>query len=178
MVKREHEDESEDKGFRIVDRRRFTTSGDVRADAPPDAPPIEPVAPLPAPAKGGDNGKSHDPRQRSREPERVSKKGAAPAEPNRGAAPPSRSEAPAEASGIDFVAFAASLATNALAALGALPEAQSQGLPRSPELAREYIDILAMLKDKTRGNLTRDEEQALQQMLTELRLHYVEATRR
>lgn len=79
---------------------------------------------------------------------------------------------------IDFLTFAASLATNALAAMGALPEAEAQGLPKSPELAREYIEILAMLQQKTRGNLTRQEEQALQQLLTELRMQFVELGKR
>ncbi len=173
----EREREQEDKGFRVVDRRRFTSTGEVRADAPPEPPPSEtrplmPQAAPPAPAApAAEAGKPRqDPRQRGRdggrEPNRERERGGA---VGGGPGAPSR---------IDFIAFAASLATNALASLGALPEAQAQGLPRDPELAREYIDILGMLQDKTRGNLSLDEEQALQQMLTELRLQYVEFTRR
>ena len=50
---------------------------------------------------------------------------------------------------MDFLTFCLSLATNAAAALGLLPKDQTQGLPESLELAREYIDILAMLQEKT-----------------------------
>jgi hypothetical protein len=164
MSERDEEREHE-KGFRVVDRRRFTTDGEVRKDAPPERPaaaaPLPPPPPAPRqepaqgtrPAKG--DGERHDPRRAAPES----------AEPS---GPPSN---------IDFLSFAASLATNALAAMGALPEAQARGLPKSPELAKEYIDILAMLQQKTRGNLTREEEGALQQMLTELRLHFVESSR-
>ena len=38
------------------------------------------------------------------------------------------------------------------------------------------IDILALLEEKTRGNLTADERQVMEQVLYELRLHYVEIT--
>ena len=79
---------------------------------------------------------------------------------------------------MDFMAFIASLATNALAALGALPREQAQGMPVNPELAREYIDIIAMLQQKTRGNLSPPEEQALQRILTDLRINFVEQARR
>ncbi|MBI5508680.1 MAG: DUF1844 domain-containing protein [Deltaproteobacteria bacterium] len=84
---------------------------------------------------------------------------------------------PGPASGIDFMTFVASLATNALAAMGALPEGRAHGVPIDPAMAREYIDIIAMLQEKTRGNLATQEEAALQRLLTELRMHFVEFTR-
>lgn len=76
---------------------------------------------------------------------------------------------------IDFMGFVASLATNALAAMGALPEEQARGMPRDPRLAAEYIDILAMLQDKTQGNLTSEEAGALHQLLADLRMQYIRA---
>ncbi len=151
MAERDEERENQ-KGFRVVDRRRFTAEGEARQDGPAEPPPAPPRA-EPPPQRGR-------PEPKEREPEARPPQGPAAGEP-----------------GLDFLSFAASLATNALAAMGALPEAQARGLPRSPELAKEYIDILAMLQQKTRGNLTREEDQALQQMLTELRLHFVEASR-
>jgi hypothetical protein len=146
----QHDEEKEhDKGFRIVDRRRFTSEGEVRTDAPAEVPRSEPARPDPRLAP------SPTPEVRPRNT------------PSRDSAAPGR--APASDHTIDFITFAASLATNALAALGALPDEQARGLPKSPELAREYIEIIAMLQEKTRGNLTREEEHALQQLLTELR---------
>jgi hypothetical protein len=146
----EHDPEK-DKGFRVVDRRRFTSSGDERPDAEP----------LPAESKAAELPK------RAPEP-----RAQAPRGPGAGRPP---EPVPG---GVDFLSFAASLATNALAAMGALPEEQGAGLPRSPELAREYIDVLAMLQAKTRGNLTPQEERALQQLITDLRLQFVEMSRR
>jgi hypothetical protein len=156
----DHREEKDDTGFRIVDRRRFTSEGEMREDVPDRPAAAEPVLPprSPRPERGERGERAPKP---SGDPRRA-----------RSAA------AQREPSGIDFLSFVASLATNALAALGALPEAQARGLPKSPELAREYIDILAMLQQKTEGNLTADEEQALEQVLADLRLQYVEATRR
>lgn len=76
---------------------------------------------------------------------------------------------------MDFISFVASLATQALAALGALPEARAQGMPVSIEMAREYIEIIAMLQEKTRGNLSLEEQRLIENSLTELRFRYVQA---
>jgi tellurite resistance protein len=59
-----------------------------------------------------------------------------------------------------------------------LPAEASQGLPRDPELARQYIDIVAMLQQKTRGNLSAEEDKAIQRLITDLRLAFVEHTKR
>ncbi len=77
----------------------------------------------------------------------------------------------------DFLQFIASLATQAMAALGALPPAQARGMPVDPQIAREYIDIIAMLQTRTQGNLSPEEDQALQRLLAELRRGYAEASR-
>jgi hypothetical protein len=167
MADRDEEKESS-KGFRVVDRRRFTSDGELRADAPPDRP-ATPASPLTAPSQ---------PQPRAEEPKAPAaggSRGSQPAGDPRRAAPP---PPPAEPEpGIDFLSFAASLATNALGALGLLPPEQTRGMPRDPQLAREYIDILVMLQHKTRGNLDPREERALSQMVSDLQLQYVEATR-
>ena len=79
---------------------------------------------------------------------------------------------------MEFLTFIASLATNALAALGMLPEEQAKGLPVNPDLGREYIEILGMLADKTKGNLSPEEDRAFQRILSDLRMAYVEISRR
>ena len=84
----------------------------------------------------------------------------------------------ADPGAMDFISFCASLGTNALAAMGAIPEAAARGMPVDLELAREYIDILGMLQTKTRGNLTRDEDAMLQRLLADLRLNFVELSKR
>lgn len=75
------------------------------------------------------------------------------------------------------MAFVASLATNAMGALGLMPEGQGSGMPPNPNLAREYIEIIFMLEERTAGNLTDDEAAGIRQLLSDLRLQYVEVTR-
>lgn len=75
------------------------------------------------------------------------------------------------------MAFVASLATNAMGALGLMPEGQGPGLPFNPAMAREYIEIIVMLEERTVGNLSPDEAQSLARLIGDLRLNYVEVTR-
>ena len=44
-------------------------------------------------------------------------------------------------------------------------------------MARQTIDLLALLQDKTRGNLSGDEERVLEQALYDLRIRYVEVSK-
>ena len=158
MAEHEKNDES---SFKVVDKRRFTASGDVRTDAPPrEEAPVRPPEPRPAAREEGRDGRGGDPRKgggRGRE---------------------AQAGGGRQSSGMDFLSFIASLATNALAALGALPEAQARGMPVNHNLAREYIDIIVMLQEKTRGNLSPQEDQAMQRLVTDLRMQFVEHTKR
>ncbi len=82
-----------------------------------------------------------------------------------------------EASGqvIDFATFVLSLSTSALMHLGAMPAPEGVTQEVSLALAKQTIDILALLEEKTRGNLTGEEERLLQSALVDLRLRYVQA---
>ena len=75
---------------------------------------------------------------------------------------------------IDFYTFVLSLGSSALIHLGDVPHPET-GEPQPPNLsvAHQTIDILAMLQEKTRGNLTPAEEKFLENLLTDLRLRYV-----
>ncbi|MCC7536363.1 MAG: DUF1844 domain-containing protein [Deltaproteobacteria bacterium] len=77
----------------------------------------------------------------------------------------------------DFVSFVVGLATSALAHLGG-DEAPADGPRPDLALARQTIDILGMLEQKTKGNLTGDEERILGHVLYDLRMRYVESVRR
>jgi hypothetical protein len=79
-----------------------------------------------------------------------------------------------DAGGIDFYTFVLSLASSAFVHLGDAPHPDT-GLPGEPDLAlaHQTIDILAMLREKTKGNLTTEEEQFMDHLLTDLRLRYV-----
>ena len=79
---------------------------------------------------------------------------------------------------ISFPAFVLSLAHTAAVHFGDIPDPVSgQSAPANLQAAQQMIDILALLEQKTRGNLTAEERQLLEQILYELRLRFVEASR-
>jgi len=81
-----------------------------------------------------------------------------------------------EASDLTFSGFVLSLATTAALHFGDLPDPQT-GQKHDPDLeaASRIIDVLAMLQQKTRGNLIAEEERLLDDLLYELRLRFVQA---
>ena len=78
---------------------------------------------------------------------------------------------------IDFSAFVFSLARTALIHLGLESHPETGGEAANLEAARETIDVLGMLEEKTRGNLTPDESELISKMLYTLRMSYVEVAR-
>ena len=77
-----------------------------------------------------------------------------------------------------FASFIISLNTSALIHLGLIPEPFSGKLEPHPGLARQTIDLLGMLEQKTRGNLTPEEQDLFNNILYELRIKYVELGKR
>ncbi len=77
---------------------------------------------------------------------------------------------------LSFTAFVLSLASTAAIHLGDLPDSASgQKLEPNLEGASQMIDILTLLEQKTRGNLTAEERQLLEQVLYELRMRFLDA---
>ena len=78
---------------------------------------------------------------------------------------------------LSFTAFVLSLASTAAIHFGDLPDPLS-GRPGEVNLegAAQMIEILSLLDQKTRGNLTAEERQVLEQVLYELRLRFVDAS--
>ena len=139
----------EDKPIRVVDRRMFTSDGELRPDVETEERPEPPKA---APA-------------------------AAPANPAAPEPPPSPG-APAErATSQAFLTLVSFLATNVYAALG-IDAMTGKTLPRrDPAAAQQMIEWLVVLEQKSRGNLTFEETDLLSRALYELRMAYVEAVR-
>ncbi len=78
---------------------------------------------------------------------------------------------------ISFISFVLSLATTAAIHLGDLADpATGQTLEVNLEGAAQMIGILTLLEEKTRGNLTAEERQVLEQVLYELRMRFVQAS--
>ncbi len=79
---------------------------------------------------------------------------------------------------IDFYTFCVSLASSAFVHLGDLPHPEGSGEPRADlALARQTIDILTMLQEKTKGNLTEEEGRFLDNLLVDLKLRFVQRAR-
>jgi len=78
---------------------------------------------------------------------------------------------------IDFSTFVLSLSHSALVHLGDAPSPDGQPEERDLSLARQTIDLLAILQEKTRNNLTGEEERLLDQALYDLRVRFVEVSK-
>ena len=150
--------EGEDRPIRVVDRRMFTPEGELRPGYEPEES-AEPTAPAPAP--------SEPPPPAA--PPRASPHAAATSEAER---PPDSGESRSE-----FARIVSSLATTAYSALGLLSDPAAGARHRDLAVARQMIDWLAVLEQKTRGNLSFEESDLLSRVLYELRLAYVEVGR-
>lgn len=75
---------------------------------------------------------------------------------------------------IDFITFILSLASSVQVHFGMIPNPATGKSEKNLGLAKQTIDILGVLQEKTKGNLDKQEEQLLESILYELRLKYVE----
>jgi hypothetical protein len=76
---------------------------------------------------------------------------------------------------VDFSTFILGLASNAFLQMGVAPDPGGPAVEKNLVLARQTIDIVGLLKEKTRGNLTPEEQQLLDALLYDLRVQFVEA---
>ena len=75
---------------------------------------------------------------------------------------------------INFTSFIFSLSTSALLHFGEITDPISNKKERNLPLAKQTIDLLGMLKEKTKGNLSKEEDELLDNILYNLRMKYVE----
>lgn len=79
---------------------------------------------------------------------------------------------------IDFGMFVMSLASSVLVHLGEIEHPDASQRQLNLPLAKQTLDLLGVLRDKTRGNLTQEEAQILDNLLYDLRMKYVDAKKR
>jgi Domain of unknown function (DUF1844) len=152
------EDQEDKRGFKVQDRRRFSAEGETKEGS--DAP-SESSGPQDIKSKPGASG--------AETASKPAASGAAHTESSRHS-----SEPPPE---LTFAAFLWSLSEQALAALGEVPDPSSGQVSRDLIMAQQMIDIIAMLRDKTRGNLDPHEQALLKEILSSLQMKYVELAR-
>ncbi len=78
---------------------------------------------------------------------------------------------------IDFTTFILSISSAAFMGLGIAPPGEEAAPGRNLELARQNIDLLELMWEKTRGNRSPEEERLLEQLLFETRMRFVEIQR-
>jgi hypothetical protein len=153
--------------FKVVDRRLFTPEGERRPDseieAPPEKPAEKPSATTPPPQPP-----VHEPPPR--QPPVT--------EPPHPKSEPERTAHPGEAaSPVKFEHLVMSLVTTAMFQMGFAAKPGDPPSPPDLPAAQETIEILTVLQQKTKGNLTREEEEILSGSLYELRMAFVELSR-
>jgi hypothetical protein len=171
------EDDSS-KGFKVQDRRRFSAEGELKPEfsGGDEAAAAESSA---GHAHGGGTLGAAEPHHQAAATQPQQAAAAAGYAAARSAVGSESAEIAAQAGEINFGAFLMSLSTEALVHLGEMPDPAGGGEPHHDlGMAQQLIDILGMLREKTRGNLDRDEQALLDAILFDLRMKYVEIARR
>jgi Domain of unknown function (DUF1844) len=161
------------KELKVTDKRIFTPEGDIREEFQNEIRPIEPHAAQPSDAPPA------QPNAPPRPPEAAEAPRPAPApEPPKPREERRRSLADkATSPGTPFANFIQSLVAQAYMFLGMLRDPRQPQPIFDAEAAHETIDILALLKEKTAGNLTPEEEDFFEAHLGDLKLAYVQRTK-
>ncbi|HYA35121.1 MAG TPA: DUF1844 domain-containing protein [Candidatus Binataceae bacterium] len=149
------EEEKESKGFKVQDRRRFSSEGEAKAENQEEV------------KSSAANPQADSPRP-SEEPA---------AEPHLGSPGPQHHHGAGAEPEVTFAAFIVGLSTEALALLGEMPHPATGEPAHDLHGAQQLIDILGILRDKTRGNLDADEQALMEAVLFDLRMKYVEKAR-
>jgi hypothetical protein len=157
-----HEENQEDVSFKVTDRRKFNPDGTVREGVVLDEPKPEPqpvaetiTAAAPARAETGQPPDGGFELEDDREDDDIP-----------GAEDPA-----------SFVNFLSTIATNAAAALGAVPHPATGKRTVDLDTGKYWLDVLGMIRDKTNGNLHDQEARLLEGLLADLRMQYVTMVR-
>jgi hypothetical protein len=137
----------EDSSFRVIDRRPFTSEGELRKEAVEEA-------------------------EREAKREERAQQAAKAAEAHKPAAAQPPAETPKPSRG--FESLVRMLGSNAAMVLGAYADPRTGQPMIDPDAAREFIDMLDALHEKTKGNLAPEEDNLLLDLLGKLKMTYLE----
>ena len=155
--------------IKVTDKRIFTPEGEIREEFRGDIKPADPSVARPAAPPPPAAEKKAPPLEERR---------------NRTEGPPPTGDRrktmadKAQNPGTAFSDFVEPLIAQAYMSLGMLPNPYQPKPTVDPSAARQMIEILTMLKEKTAGNLTADEDDFLSTHLGELKLAFVQRTKR
>lgn len=172
-------DKQAPKELKVTDKRIFTPEGDIREEFKQEIRPAEPVAgeaaPQPSPAPAPEQQAPPHEAQRAEAPRTEERR-------QRNDPPPPGGDRrtladKASNPGSAFTNFIEPLIAQAYMSLGMLRNPYQPQAKIDTGAARQMIEILTLLKDKTRGNLTPDEDDFLDTHLGELKLAFVQRTK-
>ncbi|MBK7933181.1 MAG: DUF1844 domain-containing protein [Acidobacteria bacterium] len=159
-----HDDENEEVHYKVADKRKFNSDGSLREGVT-----LEPAKPVEKPATQESEirpaeavdptsgaGQAIDGEPSSYDEDEIGD-----------------GEIPGAQDPASFVNFLSTLATNAAAALGAVPHPATGQRSLDLDSGKYWLDILSMLREKTKGNLHPQESRLLEGLLADLRMQYV-----
>ncbi len=141
------DEERQSEGFKVSDRRSFTEDGELRRDRAPEPAPAKKPEPQPARTAAG------------------------------AAQPKTGGDAGQSRQGMDFSSFLLSLATTALVHLGEVSDPAGGRGRTNLDAAKQMVEILSMLQEKTEGNRNPEENRLLDDILYELRMKILTKTK-
>ena len=153
------DDNQEEVTFKVADRRKFNSDGSLKEgvtlepEPPKEKPKAADATAAPATAKTDE--------VPTLENESLS----------------DEDEIPGADDPASFVNFLSTLATNAAASLGAVPHPATGKRTLDLDTGKYWLDVLGMLRDKTKGNLHKEENRLLEGLLADLRMQYVQLVR-
>ncbi|MEE2822549.1 MAG: DUF1844 domain-containing protein [Acidobacteriota bacterium] len=147
MMGNSEDNENEVSRLKVTDRRQFTSEGEARQES--------------------ESSEAETPREESPPQQTEEMKSPDIAEQDL-----QESEQDSQES-INFSSFLLSIATTGMVHLGEIPEPTTGQAQENLEAARQMIDIVGILKEKTEGNLSSEESQLLENLLYELRMKFL-----
>ena len=167
--------QEEQPNFKVTDRRLFNADGSPR-DLPPEEQPVAKVEPTPEPAQPSPPViEATQATQATQATDATAAtQPAASNEPEEPADEELSEEELADAQDpASFLNFLMSIASNAASALGMMEHPVTHQRDVDLELGKHWIDVLGMLQKKTKGNLTKQEDQMMEGLLSDLRMQFV-----
>jgi len=147
-------EEKDDKGFKVIDRR----GREEATPPPPKPPPVEPPGTVAADGKSRENAGASPPK---------------PTAEGTGDATAKEGKGRSTLGVPRFLDLVQSLQMGAMAGLGMLQGPDGKRPPVDLPGAKDAIDLLGILQEKTKGNLTKEEEEVLREGLYHLRMGYM-----
>jgi len=147
-------EEKDDKGFKVIDRR----GREEATPPPPKPPPVEPPGTVAADGKSRENAGASPPK---------------PSAEGTGDATAKEGKGRSTLGVPRFLDLVQSLQMGAMVGLGMLQGPDGKRPPVDLPAAKDAIDLLGILQEKTKGNLTKEEEEVLREGLYHLRMGYM-----